>query len=352
MTDRQQILLTDRTTSETDWKCGMKRWWYKEEAGTGIVPVAEAPWFEVGRQIHDDFARLRTGVEYNLLVSEILTGLGDTHDQLVLEPAYRRMGWIIAYALYRLDREAEEGEDIAIESEIVLDRDPLWVVCTPDRLYRRYLDNRIIYRELKSCKYANYGWVNYWPRAVQLHVGLAAAREEYDVEIAHGEVMGLVKGEERDGRLMHPYVWSWWHDKEGWVPLGQGAGKRDLTPRPVWEYDGGIVEWVKKLGPDVANAQFPFSAPIFLDDRLLKDYIQARTFREKEVRFFKDRAQVDRELRARHFEPRFSECSPMIGAPCPYLAACHNAEVNRDPLGSGLYTRRTPHHEIEIVGIE
>ena len=346
------IILTDRTTGEVDNQCGMKRWWYKEEGGTGIVPMREEEFNEVGREIHEDFARLHRGEPFNLLVGEVATALVDVVDQILLERSYRRMGWIAAYGLYHLDREREAGEDLLIEHELILARDPLWIACQPDRVWRRFSDGRVIYRELKSCGRMSRGWVDHWPKAIQLHIGMKALEEEfpfYSGLIGQGEVMGLMKGDYKYGKLWHPYVWAYWVEPDEWIPMGQGQGRRGLTPRPVWEYNGGIIEWVKKCGPEIALAQFPFSAPIYLDDRLLEAYVAARTFREREARRFKVKAQTDLECRNRHFKPNFDQCIPVVGLQCPYLDACHNATVNANPLGSGLYKPRTPHHELELT---
>ena len=122
-----------------------------------------------------------------------------------------------------------------------------------------------------------------------------------------------------------------------------------LTPRPVWEYDGGILEWVSKLGKEVADTQFAFSPPIFLNERLLDDLVRARTRREQLISIVRSGCQTNPDLRAIHFEPRFSECSPAIGSPCAYLAACHNETINRDPIRSGLFVKRIPHHDVEIL---
>src|SRR3990167_7656298 len=97
-------LLTDRTTIETDWECGMKRWWYKEEGGTGIVPKEEAVWFRQGRDYHNDFADLAESADPLHSAVELIASLEEkirgTTDQLAQEELTRRAGWIAANALY------------------------------------------------------------------------------------------------------------------------------------------------------------------------------------------------------------------------------------------------------------
>ena len=322
-----------------------------------MVPVSEAVWFRQGREYHEDFALLAEVTDGEVehrgleLLESLQSRLNGSVDQLALEEVTRRMGWVAANTLFLEPRTRAEFRTIFIESELVLQRDPLWVAVTPDRVLERRADSVIVYRDYKGA--GGWGitkrWLDQWLYAIQIHTVLKAIEEELGRKVGFGQIVGLDKGQERDGKLRHPYVWGYW-DAQGDPELDYYAAKRkDLTLRPVWEYDGGILEWVKRLGPMVAEGQFSFSPPIFLNERLLADLVRTRTRREKTVKLFGKSCQVDREKRATWFEPRFNKCSPSNGTPCPYLIACHNDSVNKDPLGSGLFVPRTPHHELERI---
>lgn len=350
-------LLTDRTTIETDWACGMRRWWYKEESGTGIIPVEEAVYFTEGRDIHEDFQLLadesadpeKRAVELIDAIKDRMDAAGG--DQLKLESLCRRAGWVAANALYVEPVWRRDYVNVYLEHELVLGRGDLWILVTPDRVGRHRQTRKLVYRDYKGVGGwgATQNWVAHWPYAIQQHTVLKAIEEELHEPVAYGQIMGLVKGQERDGKLRHPYVWAYSDGGSDWETDYYIAKRKGLTLTPVWEYPGGILEWVRRLGPEVATSQFPFSTPIFLNERLLADLVVSRTRREQMVKLVRKSAQVDRTTRAKHFEPRFSECRPSFGAACPYLAACHNATVNEDPLASGLFVRRTPHHELEIL---
>lgn len=355
---KDTFLLTDRTTTETDWKCGMARWWYKNEGGTGIVPVNEPSYFSEGRETHEDLAFVAglaepysPEVAAQLVVERFWPLPEGEMDMLKLETSCRRAGWAAAFALYEEPKVRAEFEQVAAESELILSREPLWMVCTPDRILKRRVDGRLVYREYKTTRFANYQWVNYWPHAIQLHIGLQAAAEEYELPLAYAQVMGLMKGTENYGKLRHPYVWALYDATTGeWEPCIDGARETSrLTLRPVWEYDGGIIEWVKKLGPEVAKAQFPFSMPVFLDERMLEQHLANRLIREQEVYAVQESCQVDFSLRAEYFEQRTINCRPVVGSPCVYQAACWNKTVRDNPLASGLYKVREPHHEVEVL---
>ena len=335
------ILLTDRTTIETDWTCGMKRWWYKEYGGKGIVPTVEAAYFLDGRQYHEDFALLSSAIDVLATaqdhINAIMASVLNTPDQLFQETQTRRAGWMAANALFFEPFTRLHYDTVDVEWELILDRTPLWIAVTPDRVLRRKSDGALIYRDYKGV--GGWGvtsaWLNSWPYAVQIHTVLKAIEEELDEPVAFGQIVGLSKGQNKDGKLRHPYVWAYVDDNgEGWT----SEWKYGLTLRPTWEYPGGILEWVKQLGQSEVDAQFPHSQKVFLNERLLDKLVAERTARE-----------LDISTGQAMYESRFSECSPSIGSPCPYLAACHNAAVNTDPLGSGLYVVRTPHHDVEAI---
>src|SRR3990167_5087705 len=352
MESTSPILLTDRTTIETDWTCGQKRYWYKEYGSGGIVPKDEPAYFEEGRDIHDNLANLAgnadplewtrcvVATEMARVERQNITG------QLELETLYRRLGWLLAFAKWIEPGVRAEYETISVEGEVILDRAPLWIACTPDRILRRRDDGRLVYREYKTTKKTSYEWMNYWPHAVQLHLGIKAVEEEMGERMGFAHVQGLFKGYVKEGKLRHPYTWAY-SNGEKWQKDWKGGW--DL--RPVWEYPGGLEAWVDCLGEEVSRTQCPYSAPIFLDDRLVEELVEQVRQREQAVRVYHQTDVADRAYQHQwYFPQRFSQCRPMFGSPCAYREACWNASVGADPIGSGIYVTRTPHHEVELVG--
>jgi hypothetical protein len=348
------IYYTDRTTATTDDRCGMRRWWYKHEAGTGIVPVEEALALTVGKQTHEDLAAIAEleDISPNTigdLIGDLLKSLPPDPTQKQLELAYRRVGWLAAYALYIEPLVRRDYETISVEAEHILDRTPLWIGYTPDRYLRHRAGGYLVYREYKSTITAGAKWLASWPFAVQIHIGLAGMEEELGEKVAFGQVMGLMKGDYREGRLAHPHVWAYRNSNTGeWTYDYNKARAAVWDHAPVWEYPGGVVEWVQRCGEAVAKQQFPHTAPIFYNERILNDWIYRRTFREAQIAEVADDCRTDWQKRILYFEPRNEQCRPAFGDACPYLIACHNAAVRENPLGCSDFTRRTPHHEVEV----
>ena len=326
-------ILTDRTSEEVDELCGMKYYWYRLHGERGIVPAEEADYFIDGRELHSDLAMFAQGRTVAEIVAAIppVKSLG----QIDLEHWTRRVGWAASFGLFIEPQLRRFGEEVGCEEEIVLDRSPLWVGVIPDRVQRRR-EGGLVYREFKSSRYLQKSWEDHWLYAIQIHLGLKALEEEMNEPVEYGQVLGLNKGYERDGRLIHPYVWAyrkgdeWGHEyKYGW------------DHAPVWEYPGGVVEWVERCREEVGLKQFAWSAPVYLDNRLLSNWIEQRKRRHESIRGgFAE------------FDQRLIHCRPAFGPPCPYLAACHNLSVQSDPIGSGLYVGRTPHHDLELIGVE
>lgn len=356
-------LIEDRTGAETDDTCGMKYWLNRKEAGHGIVAKKEALPLLIGRQTHEDLALVAdmelTDENIQAAIDSILDPLSadDRYDTKKMELVYRRLGWLAAWAIYAEPKLREEFEPVSVEKEIILDRGSLWVPVTPDRVCRRKRDKALVYFEFKTTISAGQKWMSSWQWAIQLHIGMAAIEEELGEKVHFSQIVGLMKGSEgqRDGRMVHPYVWGYYnHDSKEWSHSWEDGRKAGWQPVPIWEYPGGIIEWVRKCGEEVALSQFPHSQPVFLNTRMLEGWVNRRRFRQQVIRSVENRCKWDVSLRQRYFEQRTKNCRPAWGDPCEYAPACWNAHVAIDPLGSGEFIRRVPHHDVEatIIAME
>jgi hypothetical protein len=355
-------LLEDRSGAETDDRCGM-RYWFNRKAGPngkGIVPKKEALALTVGRETHEDLKAIAemervTPEAVRGLADGLVKGLTDQDKQFreEMELVYRRAGWIIAFGLWVEPVIRAEYENVMIEDEIILDRGDLWVPITPDRILRKKDSGILVYREYKTTLSSDQKWQQSWRYAIQLHAGIAAAQEELNQKVAYGQIMGLMKGRksQTDGRLLHPYVWAYYnHQKDEWSHEYKTGS--DWIPMPVWEYPGGLYEWVVRLGHEVGKAQFPHSPPVFLDQRMLDDWLNRRRERQRIIKVHAEAVVKDEKLRGIIFERRTNQCRPPFGDECPYLLPCWNATAGEEPLKTGLYIEREPHHEVEVVGLE
>lgn len=360
------IYLEDRSGAELDDKCGMAYWWNRKAGPKrmGIVPKVQALPLAIGSQTHEDLllaAQMEdiSSTSVHAVVQSVLDGLTDEDKDVTntkrMELLYRRLGWFVAFCLFMEPALREKYENVFLEGELILNRDPLWVPVTPDRVLRNKQTGVLEYREYKTTISASKKWLDSWQYAIQLHIGLKAISEELEKECKFAHIMGLMKGTESftDHRLMHPYVWGYYnHQRNEWGHEYDKCRGNDWVPMPVWEFEGGLVQWVQRLGPSVARAQFPLSPPVFLNERHLDKWIVRRTARQKSIKIVEDACYDDPILREKFFESKTKNCKPAFGDACPYLAACWNAEVERDPLKNGDYVVRIPHHDTEIIGLD
>lgn len=360
------IYLEDRSGAEMDDKCGMAYWWNRKAGPQkiGIVPSKAAPALAIGAQTHEDLllaAQMEeiTPEAVQTIIDGVLEGLSeedkDVTNKKKMELLYRRLGWFAAFCLYVEPAIRAKYENIFLEGELILNRDPLWVAVTPDRVLRNRSTGRLEYREYKTTISASKKWLDSWQYAIQLHIGLKAIAEELDEPCQFAHIMGLMKGGESslDGRMIHPYVWGYYnHQRNEWGHEYDKCRGSDWVPMPVWEFDGGLVEWVQRLGPDIARSQFPLSPPVFLNERHLDLWVHRRTGRQMQIHRVEGGCRNDEKMRETFFESRTKNCKPAFGDACPYLLACWNAEVNKDPLASSEYTVRVPHHDTEIIGLD
>lgn len=339
------IYLTDRTAEETDELCRMKFWWHNCHGERGIVPVEDAPALRLGGELHADMEMFGKGASVEEVSSSI--SIPDNPTQTQLEEVYRRLGWVAAWGAYYEPFLRANFDEVDCEAEIVLDRDPLWVGVIPDRVQRSRVTGRLVYREWKSTASTRSEWQAHWQYAMQIHLGLMALEEEMGEQVDFGQVTGFYKGVDRSGRLAHPYVWGYSRGDEWSTTYKYG-----WDHRPVWEYGGGVVEWVERCGKEIAESQFVWSAPVMLDRRKVESWVKVRVDRHQQIEAVKDRAQTDIAFRELVFPPSAIHCRPPYGSPCPYLQACYNYSTQVDPIGSGQYVARVPHHNLEVVGIK
>lgn len=364
----KKIYTLDRTGAEQDDGCGAYYFWnrvYRNPAlgiKAGIVPRRESIYLQIGRESHEDLAMVAEMDDIRPQtirdrVAEITSTLTDEDriDQPMMEVLYRRLGWLSAFALYIEPELRERYETLHIEDEIILDREPLWVPVTPDRVMRDRKDGKLVYWEWKSTKSTGHAWTHSWQYAIQLHIGMAAIGEELKESVKYAQVVGLYKGydSQADGGLNHTYVWGWRNTvTQEWTHEYAKSRGGSWERAPVWEFPGGIVTWVQKCGPDVAKAQFPMSPPVTLNSHMLERWVQRKTTRAKEVDIFGDTCQDDEKLRNHIFPAKTRMCRPAFGDACPYIGPCWNAVNGLDPMRTGDFIARVPHHEIEVLALE
>lgn len=166
----------------------------------------------------------------------------------------------------------------------------------------------------------------------------------------------LIRGYKNIGPASINYAHSWFYpnpeNKTGKSILGKG-----WEPFNVWESDISIKDWINYIASGQVQPEC---------GEILKEYVVTPTeyFRNpEEIRVglqevIAQERWIERALSsfttettestmADRFRHHRKCCEFMYGEQCSYKSLCWSPEVASDPLGSGLYQVRVPHHETE-----
>jgi len=187
-------------------------------------------------------------------------------------------------------------------------------------------------------------WTSSWTYQPQLHVGCRAIEKHFDEPCGHAIVQGWQKGYEAYGRLNSNLVYGY-----------QGPNG-EVQRKYKYNWDRFVVndpwKWVQTFSDEEWSMHFPQTLPISVNQHIVDDFCQSVAWKERAL--FNTRKQIrqfpkDTEWLLNYWYPQsFNQCEPSFGERCPFLEACHNPTVGKDPLNSSFYIRRQPHHKMEV----
>jgi hypothetical protein len=368
-----------RTAHALDNRCPRARYWSTVDGGWGWESNGDAPDLDFGQVIHEGAYVIWTTGDVELAVraaketphflalSESWAFMAECHLRaysLVVYPRLRQAGWALLAA------EAELPLKVGVSP---FGRS-LYLLVKPDLiLVNESLGGMKRYQEFKSTRLLTSNYIETWRHNVQLAGGQAAYREA-GVDIDQVQVPFFYKGEQGDGYWRSIYTSAWRK------PDGTG-GYIYSAKRPTswkgWErfdvYSSGItprvwVETLMQIAPNDVIDQMPSTDPLSFDQRLTSDWLEQLEFREGEIADFpiELRKLIDealyqsqewladrvRALKNRVFPQNFEQCVPAVGHKCPFYDLCWNEQTAKNPIASGLYRRRNPHHQIEKAALE
>ncbi len=358
----QDLIFYDRSRVSLDWKCPRARWWGNEYEGLGIVPLRRALYFDLGDYLHRGFAALVMGEDLEETVHDVVEGFRNatalTLGDRLNEQATLVEGILRGFHRQVVPRLLAEFNPLLVETEFLHAHNGCEQGVKPDLLAERRDDQTLWYWEWKSTGSVGDRWMRQWPKAIQLHTTAEAAGKHLGREVSGVVVQGAYKGYDKEGKQTSIFCYG--YTRPGniggaetlykWAPGGRRV--------PVWEMPGGVRGWVERMPAEILADQFVQSPPIFIQRRLVEAFLRQTSLREYEIREGGRRYWVARDVTAQQavldevFPQHFNECEPAMGAPCAYGDCCFNPHVGDDPIASGLYTWREPHHTTDRKGRE
>lgn len=364
---RQPPILIDRSRVVCDWTCPRRRFWNYEFEGKGLVPRRAPIALEDGTQVHEGIANILLGGDVRAAAFGAMTQvraaiLGDriaeaglTPEHYAEEQAHLVGGLILAWDRVVKPRLLAEFTVHRVEESILYRFRDLGLMVKPDLLAKRIADDTLWYWEWKTSGIMSASYFESWFYAVQLQATLKAIREALGEDLQGATIHVLNKGQQREGKQLSPFTYA--YEKNGRVGYEYLPGSRRV---PVWTLENfDIVRWVGQMPQDVIEAQFGETPPIFYNEMIATEFFEQRAIREKVIRQDRDYlksedtkpAFVTLTLRE-SFPQNFSACRPAFGPGCSYRNLCFIPQVAADPLASGEFTWRTPHHVLETTHVD
>lgn len=269
------------------------------------------------------------------------------------ERANLMRGMILGWAKVILPQIVGMGKIYAVEQEVTLTQDGLCMMTQPDVLIEPHDSDELIYVEWKTTKQPSPGWFMHWTTAPQFMAAALAVKETLNKNVGLYQVIGLVKGDYRDGWQHSPFCWGWkyrladgsydyawqWEDarRKGW--------ERFQIPESMLEW------WVENMPQDTLVKQFPQTLPIPIAEYQTAAFARQMFLREQSIRCGKENIRELPEIAELVldgvFPQHFTNCNPVIGKACWAHELCWQPAVAANPIGSGKFVWRVSHHEME-----
>jgi len=369
-------ILTDRSRIETDWACQRKRYWLTEHQRTGIVPATQHPALALGIVVHHG---LEEGIkhmhEMDTLGYPETWEMEKTEEWKLLNDDQQdtARAMVIGFFLTIWPQWMKQYKPIAVEQEMTMALDvenypdlnrlgdgtdqTVTVMARPDLILEDKTTGDLWYPDFKT--FSNYFDPKRWMWSLQQQLTMEMAEKNLGRPLAGAWIQGLSKGSGRRGTIYHALVYGYRHPGAAGVSEPTfGTKRRSGFERfNTKEYPhGGVEGWIRQLmkkDPELITKNFPQSQPLFLQSHLMKELKQQIYERENKIHALQHQAQFEignhiatEKDHMSAFPLNITQCESIFGR-CAYFDACHVNAIRQDPIGSGAFVPRVPHHALE-----
>jgi hypothetical protein len=288
-------------------------------------------------------------------------------------------GLVRAWGRVRLKAVLAEYDIVDVEREVEWEMAPgIIVMLRMDLVLRRKRDKLLFVKDYKTVGTLYDDWAKKFEHDTQLLCYTLAAESIYKEPIGGLLMEGLIKGR----RAKEKAVTSPFHGLmiqqsplcyAYKVPVAKGHNhfvyergwSRGAEKVPVWEMPGGIEHWLATEWSDLDCQELfvplPAIKPVRRDaERWLAQMTHQEDMVQSDVSYVEERRveweaqQTDdawdayQDALNTYFPQNQNHCHRYsFNHPCPNEQMCFTEEVETDPIGSGLYQVRVPHHSTE-----
>ena len=250
----------------------------------------------------------------------------------------------------------------------------------PDITMRRRVDGKLGVHDFKTSKYFSDYEVARYQSSMQMATSTVTVERRLGEEVSHYVIWMLLKGDRKRGYNKQTREFDQPKQQQsrfcyvGWKPSNPPLRQTDEVSleqkwylcEPVWEipWEGkpeemSGVEWLvmEKMTSEEVQKQFVRIGPYDRQGWLIQGYLRQvardeRRWVEIQWRIYEDVEEGATILEALDDHvPRSWNCNK-FGSRCPYWELCTDPVAAQDPLRTGLYIQRVPHHDPELEAMQ
>jgi hypothetical protein len=366
-----------RSASDTDDGCGRARFWNTVFGDRGLESTEPKDALEFGTYIHKGMEEIWTTGKISLETYDFkglpadmaLVGRGLLYAYYnTVYQRYKQEGWKLLYS------EQECAAQIGVSP---VAKRPLILLAQPDLLLQHEETGIVRYVEIKTTKLLSADYIESWRYAPQLAAGFECVWQTLGIQVDDFVMQLMYKGTyyKDEGRWASVFTSAW---RKAFVEDAKQENFHDWmwsAKRPAswkgWErinlidaYAAGDFTEERWLGWLLAQGaleeQCPETPPMVFNKKMVEAWMRYKCKREGEI------ADVTHEVfdtedyggagspdtLAEVFPQKFLKCRPVMGFPCNFLSLCWNPMEEKNPLQSGKYSWRQPHHKTEAEALE
>lgn len=226
----------------------------------------------------------------------------------------------------------------------------------------------LFYLEFKTTTKGDENWIRSWEHNSQLLINTSALEDLLGERIGGVLIEGLLKGSRRKCTLKtsrfhdeviqdSPLCYAFRTRTESGQWLYSSAWSRGAEHFRVADVFPDARTWLAHLTPDDLRGLFVPVPPIHPSPEHLARHRRQMVFQEETVAFALDalkgasNPETQRVVLDCYFPQNDDHCFRYYGSPCDMEPICFNRAIAADPVGSGLYQTRVPHHDPEAARV-
>jgi hypothetical protein len=335
-----------RSAADADDDCPRKRFWNTIYGGRGVDTTEPKDALTFGTAIHKGVQEIwETG---NIKVHEHLFE-GQSEEMALIGRGllfayyttvyqrYKQEGWKLLYT---------EKECAALLGYSPVKKRPLILLAQPDLLLQHESTGVVRYVEFKTTKLLTSDYLESWRYAPQLAAGFEAVWQTLGIQVDEFVMQLFYKG-------------TYYKDEGRWASIFTSGWKKDSlysAKRPAsWKgWTRALpTDWMPEAhwheicrNQDELSGVCPETAPMIFNKKMVENWLEYKRRREGEIADISEDTTIEEV-----FPQHFLKCRPVMGYACPFLSLCWNPMEEKNPLMSGKYMWRMPHHATEAEAL-